>query len=391
VTAPNVPKVTDNLFPATAALHAVSVATDGGQFVAVIISENPINPYVQQYTLSVQHELAPNTTLEVNYIGNKGTHLLDRVNINEPLPVPNVALCNSSQGNDPSCNPAVRRPLPNFTNTTGTLDSRWSGYSNYNAGNVKFERRSSDLAAVLVYTYSKSMDDKSAAAGIGATNGFAGHLDDRNPSRDYARSDFDVGQRFVASFVYNLPFGQGKRFANKVNKAADAAIGGWELTSIATFQKGFPFSVLGNDTYGLLSAYNQRANINGPANSGFDKSLSKWFNTGSFSQPLAGVFGSSGRNILRDPGINNFDIGLLKNFAVYDRINLQIRAETFNTFNHAQYGVDPTSPTAAASGPGTGAVDRNVNDVGSATNANFGQVVSARPGRVLQLGAKLTF
>ncbi|MBB5059262.1 hypothetical protein HDF16_003985 [Granulicella aggregans] len=391
VTAPGVPKSTDNLFPATAALHPVSVATDGGQFVAVIISENPINPYVQQYTLSVQHELAPNTTLEVNYIGNKGTHLLDRVNINEPLPVPNVALCNSSQGNDPSCNPAVRRPLPNFTNTTGTLDSRWSGYSNYNAGNIKFERRSSDLAAVLVYTYSKSMDDKSAAAGIGATNGFAGHLDDRNPSRDYARSDFDVGQRFVASFVYNLPFGQGKRYANKINRAADAAIGGWELTSIATFQKGFPFSVLGNDTYGLLSAYNQRANINGPANSGFTKSLNKWFNTGSFSQPLAGVFGSSGRNILRDPGINNFDIGLLKNFAVHDRINFQLRAETFNTFNHAQYGVDPSSPTAAASGPGTGAVDRNVNDVGSATNANFGQVVSARPGRVLQLGAKLTF
>ena len=393
VTAAGAPKVTDNLFPATAAPHAVSVATDGGQFIAVIISEKPINPYVQQYTLSVEHEIAPNTTVEVNYIGNKGTHLLDRININEPLPVSSPALCDSSQGTAGDCPTADRRPLPNFTNTTGTLDSKWSGYSNYNAGNVKLERRSSDLAAVLVYTYSKSMDDKSAAAGIGATNGFAGHLDDRNPSRDYARSDFDVGQRFVASFVYNLPFGTGKKFLGTANKATNLAVGGWELTNIATFQKGFPFSVLGNDKYGLLSAYTQRANINGPADSGFSKSLSQWFNTTSFSQPLAGAYGTSARNILRDPGISNFDIGLLKNVSLYDRINLQIRAETFNTFNHAQYGVDPSSPTAAASGPGTGAVDRNVNDqvsLGSVNNT-FGQVISARPGRVLQLGAKVTF
>ncbi len=393
VTAPGAPKITDNLFPATAAPHAVSVATDGGQFIAVIISENPINPYVQQYTLSVQRELAANTTLEVNYIGNKGTHLLDRININQPLPVASPALCDASQGTAGDCPTADRRPLPNFTNTTGTLDSRWSGYSNYNAGNVKLERRTSDLAAVVVYTYSKSLDDKSAAAGIGATNGFAGHLDDRNPSRDYARSDFDVGQRFVASFVYNLPFGRGKKFLGTSNKATDLAVGGWELTGITTFQKGFPFSVLANDKYGLLSAYTQRADITGTANSGFHKSLNQWFNTASFAQPLAGAYGSSGRNILREPGINNFDIGALKNFSVYDRVNLQLRFETFNTFNHAQYGVDPSSPTAAASGPGTGAIDRNVNDqtaLGSTINT-FGQVISARPGRVVQLGAKLTF
>lgn len=393
VTAAGAPKVTDGLFPATAAPHAVSVATDGGQFVAVIISENPINPYVQQYTLSVQHELAPNTTLEVNYIGNKGTHLLDRVNINEPLPVASPALCDASQGTAADCPVADRRPLPNFTNTTGTLDSRWSGYSNYNAGNIKFERRTSDLAAVVVYTYSKSMDDKSAAAGIGATNGFAGHLDDRNPSRDYARSDFDVGQRFVASFVYNLPAGRGKKYLGNVGKVADLAVGGWELTSIATFQKGFPFSVLANDKYGLLSAYTQRADITGSADSGFHKSLNEWFNTASFSQPLAGAYGNSGRNILREPGINNFDIGALKNISITERVNLQLRLETFNTFNHAQYGVDPSSPTAAASGPGTGAIDRNVNDqtsLGSTINT-FGQVISSRPGRVVQLGGKITF
>ena len=388
-----VPKLTDNLFPATATPHAVSPATEGGQFIAVIISENPINPYVQQYSLSVQRELAPNTTLEVNYVGNKGTHLLDRININQPYAPADPAACDASQGTAPGCAVVDRRPFANFTSANGALDSRWIGFSNYNAGNVKFERRSSDLAAVLVYTYSKSLDDKSAAAGIGATNGFAGHLDDHNPALDYARSDFDVGQRFVASFVYNLPFGTGKKVLGTANHAVNALAGGWSVTGIGTFQNGFPFSVQGNDKYGLLLAFNQRANLVGNPTNGFTKSIDQWFNRGAFSQPLAGQFGTSGRNILREPGINNFDIGALKNISLFERLNLQLRLETFNTFNHTQYGVDPTSASAAAGGPGTGAIDRNVNDQAAlgSPNDNFGKVISARPGRILQLGAKVTF
>lgn len=393
VTLAGAPKTTNQLFPATASPHAVSVATEGGQFIAVIISENPINPYVQQFAFSVQRELARNTTLEVNYVGNKGTHLLDRININQPLAVANPAVCDATQGNGPGCPAAGRRPLTNFTNTTGTLDSKWIGYSNYNAANVKFERRSSDMAAVLVYTWSKSLDDKSAAAGIGATNGFAGHLNDRNPSQDYARSDFDVGQRFVASYVYNLPIGRGKKLLSNTSRGLDAAVGGWSITGIGTFQYGFPFSVQANDKYGLLSAYNQRANLVANPNTGYTRSLTQWFNTAAFSQPLAGAFGNSGRNILREPGISNWDMGATKNFELFERMQLQLRLETFNTFNHAQYGVDPTSASASAGGPGTGAIDRNVNDqaIYGSTNTNFGQVVSSRPGRILQLGAKITF
>jgi hypothetical protein len=337
----------------------------------------------------VERELAKNTTLEVNYVGNKGTHLLERTNINQPKAVANPAFCqaNPTLGD---CPIQGRRPLQNITAANGALDSRWTGYSNYNSGNVKLERRSTDMALVAVYTYSKSMDRKSAAAGIGATNGFAGHLDENNPDRDYARSDFDVGQRFVLSYVYDLPFGKSKRFGTNVNRLADVAVGGWQFTGIGTFQKGFPFSVLANDTGGLLNAFNQRANIIGNPHSG-TKDLNHWFNTAAFSQPLAGAFGNSGRNILREPGISNWDMGLIKSLSFTERIKFQLRLETFNTFNHAQYGVDPSSASAAAGGPGTGAVDRNVNDQGTSTNQNFGKVVSARPGRVMQLGGKLTF
>jgi hypothetical protein len=396
ISSPNVPKLTDQLFPAQSALHTVSVNKDGGQFIAVIISENPINPRVQQYSFSVERELAPNTTLEVNYVGNKGSHLLDRVNINQPTHVSSIAFCNQTDasGNyinltNGDCPTNTRRPLPNFSNGTGTLDSRWTGYSNYNAANIKLERRSADLAAVLVYTYSKSMDDKSAAAGIGATNGFAGHLDENNPRLDYARSDFDVGQRFVASYVWNLPIGRGKKFLGNVSKPMNALVGGFTLTGIATFQNGFPFSIMASDLFGLNNTFTQRANIIGNPNSGFTKSPTKWFNTAAFAQPLAAQFGTSGRNILRGPGINNFDMGLGKSVSLFERVNLQLRLESFNTFNHTQYGIDPSSSSAL----GDAGLDTNFNDqavLGSSSD-NFGKITSARPGRILQLGAKITF
>lgn len=378
----SLPKTTDNLFPAVP-LHQVSPATDGSQFFAVIISELPRNPYVQQWSLSVQRELARNTTLEVNYVGNKGTHLLNRTNIGQPLPPADPAVCDPSLGGDPTaadCPPSTRRPFANITSSLGFLDSQWNGYSSYNAGNVKLERRSSSLALVAVYTYAKSLDDKSAAAGVGATNAFAGHMDEHNQRRDYGRSDFDVDHRFVTSFVYQLPIGRGKRYMANTNKAVDLVLGGWQVTGIATFQRGFPFSVLANDQFGALISFTQRANQSCDGNSGFHKSIDQWFNTSCFTQPLVGQFGNSGRNILRQPGVNNWDLGLGKDFKITERVGFQFRIESFNSFNHAQYGNDPSSTTGIGS-----AVDNNPND------PNFGKVLSARPGRIVQFGGKLTF
>jgi len=377
-TDPALPKLTDNMFPPVT-LHQVSAAQDGSQFFAVIISEHPINPYVQQWSLSAQRELARNTTLELNYVGNKGTHLLDRTNIGQPLPPANPVLCAA----DPTagdCPVAARRPYSNITSSLGFLDSRWDGYSNYNSFNAKLERRTRSSALLLVYTWAKSLDDKSAAAGLGATNGFAGHMDEHNQRLDYGPSDFDVPHRFVASYVYQLPIGRGKRFGGGMNKLADAAVGGWEVTGITTFQKGFPFSVSCNDTDGLLITFTQRCNLTGSP--GSTHNLTNWFNTAAFSQPLAGQFGDSGRNILREPGINNWDVGLDKTFAFTERLHFQLRLETFNTFNHADYGLDPSQPGVS---PGQSAVGSSI------TGPGFGQVTVARPGRIVQIGGKFTF
>jgi hypothetical protein len=375
------PKLTDNMFPAVP-LHQVTAAQDGSQFFAVIISEFPHNPYVQQWSFSVQRELAHNTTLEANYVGNKGTHLLNRINIGQPLPPVNPAACDPITGGDPTsgdCPVAARKPFSNITSSLGFLDSQWNGYSNYNAGNLKLERRSNSIALLAVYTWSKSLDDKSAAAGVGSTNAFAGHMDEHNPRLDYGPSDFSVSHRFVTSVVYQLPVGRGKRFGNSMNKAADLAVGGWQITGITTFQKGFPFSVLCNDNLGLLLSFTQRCNQIGDA--GSEHSISHWFNTASFVQPLAGQFPNSHRDIIVGPGINNWDLGIGKDFKFTERAALQFRAEAFNIFNHHQYGFDPFTST------GIGApVDNNPND-----GAAFGTVTAARPGRILQLGGKFVF
>ena len=337
-TAGNITQTTDQLFPSFTSISPVTPAANS--FIAVIISEKPKNPYMQQWTLSVQRELARNTTVEVNYVGNKGTHLLSRNNINQALPITDPAFCAASptQGD---CPVTARRPYTQF----GTyLDSLWSSWSSYNAMNIKFERRTSSMAITSVYTWAKSLDDKSAAAGIGGGQnaaGWQGFLNNHDPARDYGPSDFNVGQRFVTSFVYQLPVGRGKRVMADASKPVDLLVGGWQLTGVVTFQQGFPMSIIGGDTTGLLDTFGlNRANKVG-SNSGFHKGLNEWFNTAAFAQPGPNEFGNSGRNIITMPGINNWDVGILKDFAFTERLRLQLRLETFQ---HLE-------PSAVLSGP----------------------------------------
>jgi len=383
-------KSSDQLFPNNTAPAEITPGLFGGGFVAVIISDHTRNPYVQQYTLSLQRELAKSTTLEVNYVGNRALHLLNRTNLNMPAPLTGAALAkcqadfgpptNNANFTADKCNWSLRKPYPNFGGP-GLLDSTWAGYSKYNAGNVKIERRTSDLALLAVYTYSKSLDDKSAPAGIGANGaGFAGHEFDFAPQLDYAPSDFDVRHRFVTSAVYGLPFGRGKHFANGAGKAADLLVGGWQLGVIATFQRGFPFSVNAPDAGGAFQSFAYRANITGAPK--LNKSITQWFNTTAFTQPAFGTIPTSGRNLLTQPGINNWDMNLAKTFQFTERVGFQLRLETFNTFNHVQYGVDPTQPNVAN---GSSSVSANI------TAANFGQVTAARPARIVQLGGKIIF
>ncbi|HEX4485472.1 MAG TPA: TonB-dependent receptor [Terriglobales bacterium] len=389
-TDPTLNKFTNNQFTPYDTLSPFPASTLS--FLAVIESENPINPYVQSYNLSIERELARNTTLEVNYIGTHSLHLLDRRNIAQPNPIPDASLafCQAQDANgyinlDKSpCKVSDRRPYPNFTNFY--IDSDWHGYAKYNAMNVKFEHRTGDLAVTGVFTWAKSMDDKSAAAGVGATGeGFQGTSDNHHPELDYGPSDFNVDHRFVASYVYQLPIGRGKKLLGGSSRALNMLVGGWEMTGITTFQTGFPISVYANDLGGVLQAVPQRASIvagcdiHGGSTGQFQR-----LNPACFTQPLLGVFGDTARNFLRQPGINNWDMGFGKSFAFTERVRFGLHVDTFNTFNHHQYSGDVGGLVVAGSGGNT-AISRSLGA------SDFGQITQAGSARVLQLSGKLIF
>jgi hypothetical protein len=379
-------QTTDSLFPSFASA-GVAVPADNS-FIAVIPPPVWHDPYVQQYSLSVQRALGRNTTLEVNYVGNRGLHLLSRDNVAQVYAPADPAACIANPS-AAGCTIADRAPYPNF----GVyIEDDYIGYSLYNAMNVKFEHRARDLAVTAVYTYAKSLDDKSAAAAVGATsNGWQGFLNNHDPSLDYGPSDFDVPNRFVGSLVYKLPFGRGKHFLGSASKLADAAVGGWQLNGLLNAQNGFPFSATGADGTGAgagqlqLNATNRANQVGEAYPSGFNKTLGEWFNTAAFVQPESYTYGNTGRNILRLPSWYDVDMSLFKNFNFTERTSLQLRLETFNTFNHAQFGIDPSNPSQEAT------MNVLAFPTGNVNSPQYGIITTGRRGRIVQLGVKLYF
>lgn len=317
-------------------------------------------PYTQNWNLSVEHSPLKNTTIEVSYTGSVGTHQGTRYNLNEPLQY------------DPS-NPksvAARRPYPVF----GDVYSRIYGLSsNYNAGTVKVRHESRALVLTAAYTYSKSLDVRSGEDGAGGAevNGWAGPMDSQNLRLDYGPSSFDVKHRAIISFLHSIPVGRGQRYLATASKPVDAIVGGWSLNGIVTLQAGYPISIAAWDLNGLLDTFSQRADrvpgvsLYGPGT----RTPGKWFNTAAFSQPAQGVFGDASKGIIRGPGAENFDLSLFKNFNITEKARFQFRAESFNTFNHTNYGVP----------------DYNEED------SAFGTINSSAPGRIIQLGGKVIF
>ena len=346
-------QTTDQLFPS---FTSGGVATPAANtFLAVNQSPEPRNPKVQQWSLGIQRQLLQSTTAELNYVGAHGSNLLMRRNIAQALPYT-------------AANPTVaaRKPFPNFG---VMIDSDWSGWSDYHALNATLTHRGRGLLGSVAYTWAKSTDSKSAAAGIGANEsaGWQGFLNNHDVARDHGLSSFDVAHRLVASFVWNLPFGKGERFGGDASGFKQAVIGGWQMNGIYLWQGGFPISVFAADLGGVLDTFGtNRADIVGDIHAGGGE-ITEWFNKAAFAQPALGSFGNSGRSILRGPGINNLDLGFFKNFSLPRNATLQFRVEAFNAFNHPQFS----------------GVSQNI------TSANFGVVTSARPGRIVQLGAKL--
>ncbi len=339
-------------------------------------------PYTENYVFSIERGFGNNTVLNASYVGNQAHHLL----VLEESNPGNPALCltlnnpaNLAAGQTP-CGPFNESGV--FTTasgqviigTRGPLGSEFGsdtaettiGNSNYNSLQVTLKHTSGPLQLLAAYTYSKSLDQSS---------NLGEEVNPLNPSLSKALSAFDIRHNFVVSYNYRIPF-------NRLFKSDNRWVQGWELSGITRFSSGLPVTLVNYGDNSLLGA-----EPNGINNYGVDepdvtlgaldlnrnpRNGQPYFNASLFSENALGTPGNASRRYFSGPGMENFDMALLKNLRITESQSLQLRLEAFNVFNHAQFF-------------GPQAVDGNI------SSSTFGQVVSALPPRLVQVAAKFMF
>lgn len=291
-------------------------------------------PYIMQYNLSLQREIASNTSMSIAYAGSRGNHLLYVRMANAAVPV----ILSDGRKFFPA---GSQRRNPNFAD-----DARQSSWAQsfYNSFQLSLRRRfAKGLQFQVSYTFSRSIDegyDRWDFTQFGGTTGFQ-DPDDHKVGRGL--SDFHVSNNFVFNYTYDLPIGPGQRIGGDLNGAAAKLLGGWQINGIVTLADGAPFTAtLGYNAArdGVLNftiTPNLRAGAsNNPVLGGPDR----YFDPTAFEAQELGFYGNLGRNTIIGPGFANFDFALIKNTfirSLSENFNVQFRAEFFNLFNRPQF------------------------------------------------------
>ena len=312
-------------------------------------------PYVEQWMLGFQYELGRNNMLDVTYVGNHGVKLpYAETTPQDMLPTADLSMGSqllasvanpfASAITSSGCglnNSTVEQeqlllPYPEYCGLNGTQIP--GGHSNYSALQVTLTHRwAGGLQANLSYTWSKYLDDSSGSEGW--TSGSSSNYENiYNMHNEYSPDIDDIPQSFVASYIYELPYGKGKHFGTSINKTTNAVLGGWQVTGITTFKAGFPIGITAASDNLNNSGGAQRPNLVGDPHVS-NPNVQEWFNVNAFAQPAAFTFGNVPRTMpnLRAPGLNNWDIGIQKFWKWGERFRLQYRAEMFNMVNHANF------------------------------------------------------
>ena len=323
---------------------------------ALTVQRDLRTPTMQHWNAAVQQQLGSGRSVEIAYVGSRGTNLLRGRDINQA---------------DASPSAFNLRPVPQFADIVA-LES--TGRSRYHALQLKADQRlRSGLSLLAAYTLGRSEDDGSDFFSSSGDPNFP--QDSNNPDAEYGRSNFDVRHRFSLSFSYELPFGRNAR-VGAGDGWFEAVVGGWHVAAVVTLQSGRPFTVallpeIDNSNTGRAAlgfGSNDRPDRVGSAELS-DPSVQRWFDADAFVFPAFGSFGNTGRNTLEGPGAANVNLALLKGVALGDAARLQLRVEAFNLFNRTN-------------------LDLPDHFLGSPT---FGQIRSAQPARRLQLGLKFLF
>lgn len=317
-------------------------------------------PSLVTYTLRIEQQITPSTSISVGYVGSHGFHELLSEDANEPIP----AIVNGA----PFYAKGAPLANPNLANTTTWFTN---GLSSYNAAELDVSRRLTRGFQIRgVYTFAKSLDDGTAMNSSVGTNAPGFVMYPANPKLDWGRSTYDV--RHLASIhgSYELPFHHGPK----------KLVEGWSITGIVSLQSGFPFT----PQLGFNPSNNgdSRNPVRPSLNAAFTGPIilggpNEYFDPNAFVIPASGTYGDVGRDTLTGPGLAELDASVLKNTKLNERTNLQFRAEFFNVANHANFG----TPNAVV-----------FSSAGSAPSSTAGVIsATSTTSRQIQLGLKLRF
>ncbi len=321
-------------------------------------------PYVMQWHLTTQYQLTNTMMLDVGYIGSKSNRSYIYLNGNQAQPTV-----------DPSAPTAPRRPFPNVDALIGYLTS--FGLANYNSLQSSLTQRlSHNLEFVVNYTYSKALGN-ATSADLGSQNN-DGFRNSKYPDAEHGPLDIDVRQRFVASYLYDLPFGPGQRFATGV-RAIDQVLANWNWSGILTLSTGGWFTVTdGNGDFANSDGQQRPDYVPGVKATSKPCIQGTFFNTCAFQNPALGSLGNVQINSLEGPGEKNVDFSLLKKISLGGARRLELRAEAFDVFNHPNFEF-------AAPGP-----QNSINSTIMGT-PSFGYLTGAQDPRLLQFAAKFSY
>jgi len=333
------------------------------------IDVNWRQPYVQQWSIDVQRQLSPTMLFDIGYYGNKALHLPAEVDINQPPPGAYLSAGVLAQGPISIGNSQLLNYVRPYRGFDAINVDSTSFRSNYHALQVQWQKRSGEnIVVVLNYTWSHALSD--------APSQYASPQSIYDIRAEYGPADFDRRHVFTGSYIYRFPFYRSQRgFAGHL-------LGGWEISGIVYAQTGLSLTVngvhidpagLGLADFGSQSLFSARPDQLGDANAHAAHTVGQWFDASLFADPpVNGIRpGNARRGSILGPGAWRWDASLFKNTAISERVNVQFRAEATNVLNHT-----------------------NFDQIGTLflfDPIHFGQVVSARDPRTIQLGLKVVF
>ncbi len=353
------------------------------------LSPNLRLPYAQDWNLNIEHAFGNDWLLQVGYIGTKGTKLPRFIEANPTVYDTNLSYTdNINFSNQRRLYSGCTVAQPSACTFSSVGEIAGIANSSYNALQASLKKRfSHGVSGLISYTYSKTLDDASTFNITGsASQSVAGENDlAQNPfdlGAEYGRSMFDARHRFVASYQWDLPW-----FRHPENWY-EYILGNWQVNGITTLMSNTPFTIYDSSNPSAQGSapeisgfFSSRPNQVGDPTSGRCvlpdgtsapvHTANCWFNTAAFQQAQPGTFGNLGRNTMSGPAFHQWDFSALKNIPLREGINLQLRAEFFNIFNNVNFELPNNDIN---SGPG-----------------NFGKILAAQPGRIVQLALKLMF